>query len=154
MESPVGHSTGQAVEGPDVQQSRKYSLIDEKLLERLNHASSPRSDTLLEAGNEKLRPMPPVFQERLRELRIKRKLSEAAEQYYLNLRRGDSLSSPGDGGRKSLLKTVLDGRKSKRSGWKQKEIRSVESETVSLWEKSRRNLPVWLRCSLLSQFRS
>lgn len=137
-------SIGQAVEDFDVQKSRKYSLIDEKLLQRLGRASSPRSDTLLEAGDENVRPMPPVFQERLRERRKKRKLSEAAEQYYLHLRRGDSRSFPGEGGRKSLLKRVLHGRRSKRSGWKHKEILSFgRSGTVSLWEKARRNLPVW-----------
>lgn len=144
--------TEQAVDAADVRPRRESSPIVEGPLEVLGHTTPSKSRKPLKAGDE--RPAPPDFRKNLRCLREDRKLSNDAEQYFLNLRHGDSLRVRGEDGRKSILETFLSERKRKGSEWK-----SIEKlghggfGKVTLWEKSRENGPVWLQYSLLSHFR-
>lgn len=138
----------------DLQRRRTSSLVDEQVLEMLSDVHPLESDRLLEAGNEYVRPMPPNFQEILRQLREIGSLSEDTEHYYLSLGRGDSLRVPGEGGRKSFLEDVLrqDTQEAKNykgggneSEWKPvKQLGQGSFGTVILWEKTRRNGMVWL----------
>lgn len=151
-ELPVKPSTTQAVD-VDVRQRRGSSLLEEQILELLGDVPPSGSTTLLRAGNENVRPMPPKFQRKLRKLGHEGWLSEATRQYYLNLGHGDSPRVPNEGGRKSLLEHVLrqDAQEGEEnlggSGWKPgKELGQGAFGTVILWEKTRRNGPVWLQC--------
>lgn len=142
-EKPVENSTGQAGGNANVPQRRKSSLLEEQILDLLRDVSPSESNTLSGAGNENVRPMPPSFRDNLRDLRESGQLSEAVEQYYLNLGRGDSVRVPGEGGRKSLLEDVLkiDVRQPGNSGglgWKPgKNIGYGSFGHVMLWEKAR-----------------
>ncbi|MCJ1427407.1 hypothetical protein MMC29_005310 [Sticta canariensis] len=113
-------STGHVADVP-VTQRRKSSLLDEQIIELLR-GSSPLGPNAL--YNENVLPMPPGFREVLSSYRVKGYITEATEQYYLNLRRGDSLRAPGEGVRKSFLEDVLrkDAKKTtgdgQGSGWK------------------------------------
>lgn len=153
-ETPVEDSTGQAGGNADVRQRRKSSLLEEQILDLLSDVLPSETNTLSGAGNENVRPMPPSFRDALRSFREKGMMSEAAEQYHLNLGRGDSVRVPGEGGRKSLLEDVLrnDAQKAGEnkgdggeSGWKPERVLGQGSfGQVILWEKARRNGPVWL----------
>ena len=94
-EIPIEPSTGHVADVP-VTQRRKSSLLDEQIIELLR-GSSPLGPNAL--YNENVLPMPPGFREVLSSYREKGYISEATEQYYLNLRRGDSLRAPGEGAR-------------------------------------------------------
>lgn len=155
-ELPVELSAEQAVNDAEVQQWRESSLVDDKILELLSDASPPESNSLLEADNEIVRPMPPKFQENLRKLRQKGELSETTEKYFLNLGSGDSCRVlAGQGSRKSLLEDVLreDVQKaennegeSRVSGWKSgKELGQGGFGKVTLWEKAHQNGQVCLK---------
>lgn len=148
---------------PAVQQRRKVSLrekklLEKKLLELLSDVSPPTSNPPLGAGNENVRPMPPQFRDLLRGLRETKKISEALEQYFLNLGRGDSLRVPGEGG-KSLLEDVLrddaqqaeeDKGGSKGSEWKPgRRLGKGSAGIVTLWEKSRGRERVWLQIFMI-----
>lgn len=156
-ETPVEDSTGQAGGNADVRQRRKSSLLEEQILDLLSDVLPSETNTLSGAGNENVRPMPPSFRNSLRSFREQGMMSEAAEQYHLNLGRGDSVRVPGEGGRKSLLEDVLrkDAQKAGEnkgdggeSGWKPGRVLGQGSfGQVILWEKARRNGPVWLQYS-------
>lgn len=158
-ELPVEPSTTQA-EDVDVRQRRGSSLLEDQILDLLGDVPPCGSTTLLRAGNENVKPMPPKFQGQLRKLRDEGWLPEATQQYYLNLGHGDSPRVPNEGGRKSLLEDLLrqDAQKGGGNvggnGWKPgKQLGQGAFGTVILWEKTRRNGPVWLQCSCLGQFR-
>lgn len=138
---------------PPVQQRRKVSVREKKLLELLSDVSPPRSNPPLgAAGNENARPMPPEFRSMLQELRKSGRISKAVEKYLLNLRRGDSLRVPCEGG-KSLLKDVLrddaeehdeGGSKGSEQWERGKHLGQGLFGIVRLWEKSRGKERVWL----------
>lgn len=138
-----------------VQQRRESSPLEEKILELLSDASPPESNSLLEVGNETVRPMPPAFQKRLHRLRKSGDFSEAMVQYYLNLSSGDSRRVPVEVDGKSLLEDVLaeDADKARKteggsteSRWKRgKRLGQGDYGVLTLWEKPRRNKPVWLQ---------
>lgn len=139
--------TGHVADVP-VTQRRKSSLLDEQIIELLR-GSSPLGPNAL--YNENVLPMPPGFQEVLSSYREKGYINEATEQYYLNLRRGDSLRAPGEGVRKSFLEDVLrkDAKKTTGDGqgsrWKPgRQLGQGSFGTVILWEKASRNGPAWL----------
>lgn len=135
-------------------QRRRSSVIQQQLLKLLGDISPTETNRLWEAAKDNIRPMPPGFQQSLSKLRAEGKLSEAVEQYHLNLGRKDSLRVPGEGGRKSLLEEVLglDPQEAERSkggsqgsGWKPtKKLGQGGCGYVILWEHPRRNGPVWL----------
>lgn len=134
-------STGQAVDDANMQKRRR---LEEQILELLSDAPPPQSNTLLAAGNENVRPMPPAFQ---RSLRQSPQLNKITEHYYLNLGRRDSQRVPGEGGRKSLLANVLteDGAKAEENGgWEQAQQPLGRTLNVRLWEKACEKGPVWL----------
>lgn len=146
--------TDQAGDTTDVRPRSESSPIVEGPLEVLGHTSPSKSDKLLKPGDKNERPVPPDFQKNLRRLREKRRLNNTAEQYFLNLRRGDSLRVLGEDGRKSILDTFLSERKRKGSEWKSVErLGHGGFGKVTLWEKTRGNGPVRLQYSLLSQFK-
>lgn len=144
-EIPIEPSTGHVIDVA-VTQRRRSSLLDEQIIELLRGSSPLGPNTLY---NENVLPMPPGFQKVLSSYREKGYITEATEQYYLNLRRGDSLRAPGEGVRQSFLEDVLkkDAKKTtgdgKGSGWKPvRQLGQGSYGTVILWEKASRNGPV------------
>ncbi len=129
--------------------SEAQSLDAEQQIEELLANRSP--EELAEWG---LRPgqnpesIPSQFRLRLRQFWLMGRLRKDVEQYYLNLRRGDSKNFPDPKGGKSLIHNILKEdaarRKTGREGrWKPgRPLGSGGYGSVILWEKQRRNGPV------------
>lgn len=148
----------------DDESDDESSRIEERIIEELSNAPLPR---YLKSGRNE--PMPLSFQRELREERERGNLSEGAEQYYLDLRHGDIDRRNGANPSQSLLEDVLKTNPerereetqqpckvyprrddenevgSKALGWKIVKGISKISTAVNLWEKARRDGPVWLQ---------
>ena len=129
--------------------SEAQSMAAEQQIEELLADRPP--EELAEWG---LRPgqnpesIPSEFRLRLRQFWLMGRLRKDVEQYYLNLRRGDSKNFPDPKGGKSLIHNILKEdairrNTGKEGRWKPgRPLGSGGYGSVILWEKQRRNGPV------------